>query len=92
MRLDDTVERGTGRHVREDTTQAIASMFFRANCDQKDVQASPEVKLSRGLVDFHFSRGRRSRALIEVKQMDIRSLVNGATGQLPQYLTPEQVD
>jgi len=85
-------EKGTGNHVLEDITQAIANVFFRAHCDQKDVQVSREVDVGRGLVDFHFSRGRRFRALIEVKHMDNTKLVRGATGQLPQYLLSEQVD
>ena len=83
-------ERGTGKHVLEEATQAIANMFFRAHCDQKDVQVSREVKLGRRLVDFPFIRGRRFRALIEVKHLDNRRLVSGATGQLAQYLTSEQ--
>jgi hypothetical protein len=85
-------ERGTGKHVLVEVTQAIANVFFRAHCDQKNVQVSREVDVGRGLVDFHFSRAQQFRALIEVKHMDNGRLTNGATGQLPQYLISEQVD
>jgi hypothetical protein len=84
-------ERRTGEHVVEEITQAIANVFFRAHCDQKDVQVSRELDVGRGLVDFHFSRGRKFRALIEVKHMDHTRLVTG-TGQLAQYLVSEQVN
>lgn len=84
-------ERGTGKHVLEDISQAVANVFFLGHCHQKDVQVSRELDVGRGLVDFHFSRGRKHRALIEVKHMDNSRLVHGATGQLPQYMTSEQI-
>lgn len=82
----------SGSHVLEDLTQAMANIFFRAHCDQKNVQVSREVDVGRGLVDFHFSRGRKFRALIEVKHMDNNKLVQGASAQLPAYLTAEEVE
>ena len=83
-------EKGTGKHVLEEISQASANMFFRAHCDHKDVQVSREVDVGRGLVDFHFSRGRKHRALIEVKHMNNGRLVDGA-GQLAKYLTSDEV-
>lgn len=85
-------ERGTGKHVLEDISQALANVFFLGHCHHKDVQVSRELDVGRGLVDFHFSRGRAHRAMIEVKHMDNSKLVHGATGQLPQYMRSEQVN
>lgn len=84
-------EKGTGRHVLEEITQGVANVFFLGHCHHKDVQVSRELDVGRGLVDFHFSRGRTHRALIEVKHMDNNKLIHGATGQLPQYMTSEQI-
>jgi hypothetical protein len=78
-------------HQREEVAQALAGAMWRAQCKASNVDISKEVNIGRGPVDFKFSAGFNSRALIEVKHIGSFKLLSGARKQLPQYMKSEEI-
>lgn len=78
-------------HQREEVAQALAGAMWRAQCKASNVDISKEVNIGRGPVDFKFSAGFNSRALIEVKHIGSSKLLSGARKQLPQYMKSEEI-
>ncbi|MBX3095203.1 MAG: hypothetical protein KF680_11810 [Cryobacterium sp.] len=75
----------------ERAVQGFAHGVFHAYCEVADVDMSKEVDAGDGPVDFKFSQGWSSRALIEIKLLSNSRLSHGALSQLPAYLNAEGV-
>ena len=82
----------TKNHQREEVSQALAGAMWRAQCKAAGIDISKEVNMGRGPVDFKFSQGWKSRALLEVKHIGATAFFTGAEKQLPQYLKSDQID
>lgn len=76
----------------ERAVQAVAYGIFRAFCEAADVDLNKESNAGNGPVDFKFSSGWESRALLEIKLMKSTQLFHGAHKQLPQYMFAESIN
>lgn len=75
----------------ESIVQTIAAQVWVAHCEAAGVDINREANIGRGPVDFKFSAGWHSRALIEIKMLSNRRVIDGALRQLPQYLISERI-
>lgn len=82
---------GQTKHQQEKVAQAVAGAMWTAECRAANVDISQEVNRGRGPVDFKFSKGWKLRGLLEVKFIENSKFFAGASKQLPQYLSTEQV-
>lgn len=78
-----------------DKPESAAQLLFRGiakhYCEANNVVLDAEVNLGRGPVDFKFSNGYQRRAHLEVKKLHNGKFWNGLEGQLPSYLTSDEV-
>jgi len=75
----------------EQKVQTLAHVIFRTFGEFADVDISREANGGDGPVDFKFSKGWSSRALIEFKLLRSTHLYQGADRQLPRYMEVESV-
>lgn len=80
------------KHQHEEVAQAFAGAMWREQCRAANVDISKEVNIGRGPVDFKFSAGFKSRAVLEVKHIGSSNFFTGASKQLPQYMRTEAID
>lgn len=80
-----------GRGLAEKKVQALMRWGWLHYCKAHDVDVSPEPNAGRGPVDFKFSAGWQSRAVVEVKLMRNRNFWEGLQRQTVQYMRSEQV-
>ncbi len=78
-------------HQLEEVAQALAGVVWRSQCEAANVDLNREVNIGRGPVDFKFSQGWVSRALLEVKHVGSSRFFSGAEKQVPQYLKSEKI-
>jgi hypothetical protein len=81
----------TGTPKPEGAAQLLFQGIVKHYCRANDVDVSREVETGRGPVDFKFSAGYRSRALLEVKLASNSRFWNGLTKQVPTYLDAAEV-
>ena len=79
--------RGAG----ERNAQVLFRSIVRHYCKANDVDLSGESDAGRGPVDFKFSRGWKSRALIEIKLVRHKAFWDGILAQTPTYQIAEGV-
>jgi hypothetical protein len=76
-------------------SEEIAQALFRScmihYCRANDIDLSGEANQGRGPVDFKFSRGWNSRALVEVKLTNNSRYWHGLQVQTPQYMRAEEI-
>ena len=70
----------------EEAAQLLFMGIARSYCEANNIVVDREVNLGRGPVDFKFSNGYSSRALLEVKKLHNGRFLNGLSEQLPSYL------
>lgn len=74
----------------ETEIQILFDMFSEAYLKDTEIVKSREVDTGRGAVDFHFSKGKKLQALIEIKLDSHQQYKNGLKYQLPTYLLAEK--
>lgn len=76
-------------------SERIVQSLFRGTmihyCRAHNVDMTGESNAGRGPVDFKFSQGWESRALVEIKLMRNSAFWDGILAQTPQYLKSEEV-
>ncbi len=80
-----------GKPKRERAFQALFQGIVIAHCIAHDIDVSREANIGRGPVDFKFSKGYRSRVLLEAKLANNSKFWSGLKKQLPKYLEAEEV-
>ncbi|PRY08965.1 hypothetical protein CLV24_11915 [Pontibacter ummariensis] len=75
----------------EEATQLLFTGITKHYCQANNIDISREVNLGRGPVDFKFSKGYSSRALLEVKLARNTKYLHGLEKQLIKYLEVEEI-
>jgi hypothetical protein len=70
----------------EEAAQLAFLGLARGYCEANGIVVDREVNLGRGPVDFKFSSGYASRALLEMKKLHNGKFWNGLLKQLPSYM------
>ena len=79
-----------GRPRSESIAQRVFFGIADAYCRANDVDIAPEIDVGTGKIDFQFSRGYRSRVILEVKLSSNGKLVAAYTTQLGAYKDAQQ--
>lgn len=79
--------RGAGERSAQVLFRSVVKHYCRAN----DIDITGESDAGRGPVDFKFSKGWKSRALIEIKLARHGSFWDGILSQTPTYQVAEEV-
>jgi len=82
---------GYKRPKTEEATQLLFTGIAKHYCQANNIDISREVNLGRGPVDFKFSIGFSSRALLEVKLARNSKFLHGIEKQLIKYLDVEEI-
>lgn len=80
--------REDGQPHKEAYAQMLFSALMRKQCENNNIDLSPETNSGRGPVDFKLSRG-TEKVLVEVKLTTNTQLIHGLETQLPIYMTQE---
>lgn len=75
----------------EKEVQVLFDIFIATYLKDTDIVVSREVDTGRGTVDFYFSHGKKSQALIEIKLGSHNRFEHGIKYQLPTYLLTENI-
>lgn len=80
-----------GESVGEKSAQALFRNTVVSYCRANDIDLTGESNAGRGPVDFKFSRGWQSRALVELKLVRNTGFWDGLLAQQPQYQNSEEI-
>lgn len=86
--VNQLLYREDGEPHKEAYAQKLFSAIMRKQCENNDIDLSPETNNGRGPVDFKLSRG-TEKVLVEVKLTTNKQLIHGLETQLPIYMTQE---
>lgn len=75
----------------EEASQLLFVGIVKNYCIANDIDLNRETNIGRGPVDFKFSSGYESRALLEVKLANNSKFWRNLHNQLPAYLSAEQI-
>jgi len=77
------------RFKNESVAQRLFYLVAFSYCQANNLDASPEVDLTSGRIDFKFSRGARQKVIVEVKKSSNSHLLGGIRSQLLEYCIAE---
>lgn len=75
----------------ESAVQSLFMGLISFYCEANDIDISRESNSGRGPVDFKFSQGYSSRALLEIKKAGNSKFWSGLEKQLPKYMETENI-
>lgn len=80
-----------GKPLAESYVRRLFGTVVVHYCKANNIDLAPEADAGRGPVDFKFSRGWASRALVEVKLASNSHYWDGVLLQVPQYMSSEEI-
>lgn len=75
---------------RESTAQRLFFAVSYSYCKSNDIDLSPEIDTGNGKIDFKFSKGFKSRILVEVKLSTNSAVISGYQNQLEIYKASQE--